>query len=60
MRKLGILGKLPEKEEKKLALELNERLSRAYANLFLPTVVFNPKQTKEDIKRSKEILRRLV
>lgn len=60
MTKLGMLGKLPEKEELKTIKSLYQDISYAYSNTFLPTVLFDRKFVISKLKRAKKNLVRLV
>lgn len=60
MTKLGLLGKLPEKEEFRVVTKLYDDISQAYTDMFLPTVLFDRKNVMNRMKRAKKNLKRLV
>jgi hypothetical protein len=60
MEKLGMLGKLPEKEELLTIQNLYQDISHAYSNMFLPTVLFDRNFVIGKVKSAKEKLKRLV
>jgi hypothetical protein len=60
MEKLGLLGKMPEKEELLTVEGLYQDISYAYSNTFLPTVLFDRNFVIGKVKSAKEKLKRLV
>ena len=59
-QKLGLLEKLPKEEERKVVFTAFQNLSHGYANVFLPTLVFDKKDTKEFILKAKKGLDKVV
>jgi len=57
---MGILGKLPKIEEAKTINTAFQALSHAYANMFLPTLVFEKDNTKKLILKAKRALDKVV
>jgi hypothetical protein len=60
MEKLGLLGKLPEKEELSTIEGLYQDISHAYSNMFLPTVLFDRGFVINKLESANKKLERLV